>query len=237
MPLSCAPARLDNMINSLNTSTSGVDSGLNEANEVVIADCDIGNLGSVANMVRHVGGKPLISRDPDVVESASRVILPGVGNFKYGMDKLNDLGMVDALNGARANGSRILGICLGMALMTAWSEEGMCDGLGWFDFKTVRFPNQSESGERLAVPHMGWNQAVAGQSDPAFRMVPEPSRFYFVHSYFVDAADRDGCIATTEYGDIRFASAIGKDNVVGVQFHPEKSHKFGMAFVRTFVTH
>jgi glutamine amidotransferase len=213
----------------------GMSSDSSESREVVIADCGIGNLGSVANMVRHVGGTVVISRDAAVVANAQRVILPGVGNFKFGMSQLHELGMVDALNAARAKGANILGICLGMALMTARSEEGMCDGLGWFDFKTIRFPSQTKAGERLLVPHMGWNEVEAGNSESPFKSVPKPSRFYFVHSYYVDGAGMDGCLATTEYGGVHFASAIGKENVVGVQFHPEKSHKYGMAFIRNFV--
>lgn len=205
--------------------------------EVVIADCGIGNLGSVANMVRHVGGSAIISKDPEVVARAERVILPGVGNFKFGMRRLNELGMIDALNSAKSGGTKILGICLGMALMTGWSEEGMCDGLGWFDFRTVKFPASTAAGDRLLVPHMGWNQVQVESTNALFESVPMPARFYFVHSYYVDGAGRPHCIATTEYGGISFASAIGEGNVIGVQFHPEKSHKFGMAFIQNFVMH
>ena len=206
-----------------------------ESREVVIANCELGNLGSVANIVKSVGGTPIISQEADVIANATHLILPGVGNFEFGMNQLHDLKLIDALNAARDNGSQILGICLGMELMTQWSEEGECDGLGWFDFKTVRFPNQSVSGQRLPVPHMGWNQVEASSSAAQFDSVPTPARFYFVHSYYVDGAGRKGCMATTEYGDTRFASAIGKDNIFGVQFHPEKSHKFGMALIRNFV--
>lgn len=212
---------------------TNADSG--EKEQVVIADFGMGNLGSVANMVKHVGGTPCISNDVDVVANASRLILPGVGNFKYGMNKLAKCGLIGALNAARDNGSEILGICLGMALMTQWSEEGMCEGLGWFDLRTVRFPAHTARGERLLVPHMGWNQIETRVGTRQFATVPTPSRFYFVHSYYVDGADADSCLATTEYGGIRFASAIGKGNVLGVQFHPEKSHRFGIAVLRNFV--
>jgi glutamine amidotransferase len=210
---------------------------VSEKREIVIADYGMGNLGSVANMIRHVGGAPNISNDSDVISGASHLVLPGVGNFAYGMQRLNEIGMSDALNAARDRGSQILGICLGMQLMTSWCEEGMCDGLGWFEFRTLRFPAQTGAGERLLVPHMGWNQVEAVNGAPQFAKVPTPSRFYFVHSYYVDGAGADHCLATTEYGDTRFASAIGRDNVTGVQFHPEKSHKFGIAFLRDFVNH
>ena len=208
-----------------------------ERREIVIADYGMGNLGSVANMIRHVGGAPNISRDTTVIADATHLILPGVGNFAYGMKRLNELGMAEALNAARNRGSRVLGICLGMQLMTRWCEEGMCDGLGWFEFDTVRFPGETEAGERLLVPHMGWNQVDVKNGAAQFETVPTPSRFYFVHSYYVDGAGASRCLATTEYGDVRFASAIGEDNVTGVQFHPEKSHKFGIAFLRDFVGH
>ena len=206
-----------------------------ESRNVVIADCELGNLGSVANMVRHVGGVPIISQDAEVIAAASHLILPGVGNFEFGMSQLQDFGLIDSLNYARENGSQILGICLGMALMTKSSEEGTCAGLGWFDFETVRFPRELDSGDRLLVPHMGWNQVEAVGGTSQFESVPKPSRFYFVHSYYVDGAGQDGCMATTKYGDTQFASAIGKGNVFGVQFHPEKSHRYGVAFIRNFV--
>ncbi len=122
-----------------------------------------------------------------------------------------------------------------MALMTRWSEEGTCNGMGWFDFETLRFPEISATGARIPVPHMGWNQIETSAGATQFDSVPTPSRFYFVHSYYVDGAGANRCLATTEYGGIKFASAIGKDNVTGVQFHPEKSHKFGIAFLRDFV--
>ena len=203
--------------------------------QVVITDHGMGNLGSVANMVRYVGATANICKDADVVAQATHLILPGVGNFAYGMRQLNELGLSDALNAARANGSRILGICLGMQMMTQWSEEGMCNGLGWFDFKTVRFSDHSDTGERLPVPHMGWNQIEVAVDATQFNSVPTPSRFYFVHSFYVDGTGARECLATTDYGGTRFASAIGKDNVIGVQFHPEKSHKFGTAFLREFL--
>lgn len=203
--------------------------------KVVIADCKLGNMGSVANMVKHVGGTPIISQDADVILDSTHLILPGVGNFEYGMKQLHRLGFLDVLNAAREKGTHILGICLGMALMTKWSDEGNCDGLGWFDFRTIRFPNHLESGDRLLVPHMGWNQIEPTPEALEFAAVPTPSRFYFVHSYYVDGAGKDDCRATSVYGDTKFASAIGRDNVIGVQFHPEKSHKFGMAFMRDFL--
>ena len=203
--------------------------------DVVIADFGMGNLGSVANMVRHIGGEAIISSDADLVANATRLILPGVGNFAYGMKKLNNSGLIGALNSARDNGADILGICLGMALMTQWSEEGMCKGLGWFNFTTVRFPSHAATGERLLVPHMGWNGIETRSEAKQFELVPKPSKFYFVHSYYVDGAGKDMCLATTEYGGIKFASAIGNANVTGVQFHPEKSHKYGVAFLRDFV--
>jgi glutamine amidotransferase len=203
--------------------------------EVVIVDVGMGNIGSVANMVKFIGGAARISSEVDVVASAKSLILPGVGNFAYGMQRLRDLKLTDALEEAKRRGSRILGICLGMQLMTQWCEEGFCEGLGWFDLKTLRFSGTIASGETLPVPHMGWNQVNARPGATHFDSIPIPSRFYFVHSYYVDGAQADDCLATTLYGDTCFASAIGSDNVLGVQFHPEKSHKYGIAFLKHFI--
>ena len=203
--------------------------------EVVIVDCGIGNVGSVVNMIRHIGGVPLVSNDADVVAGSSHLILPGVGNFSYGMARLQEHGLVDALHSARQDGSKILGICLGMQLMTRWCEEGMSEGLGWFDFESIRFSGQTPDGQRVLVPHMGWNRMQPAEGVNAFASVPAPSKFYFVHSYYVNAAGAEGCLATTEYGGVQFASVIGRENVLGVQFHPEKSHKYGIAILRNYL--
>ena len=203
--------------------------------QVVILDYGMGNIGSIVNIVKRVGGQAFASADSQSIVAARKIILPGVGHFATGMKNLNERGLTEALNSAKDRGASILGICLGMQLMTQWSDEGNCDGLGWFEYRTIRFPNQTQSGSRLLVPHMGWNHASANVAATQFSELPIQSRFYFVHSYYVDAADAPDCLATTDYGEIRFASAFGRNNLLGVQFHPEKSHRNGMAFVRSFV--
>ncbi len=202
---------------------------------VVILDYGMGNICSVANMIKRVGGQASVSGDPRTIASANKIILPGVGHFASGMKNLAERGLTKVLNQAMERSAHILGICLGMQLMTQWSDEGNCDGLGWFDHRTIRFPARTSSGDRLLVPHMGWNAAKADRTAKQFENLPVQPRFYFVHSYYVDAAGASDCLATTEYGDITFASAFGRDNLLGVQFHPEKSHKHGMALLRSFV--
>lgn len=198
---------------------------------LVIVDAGLGNVGSLRNMCRRVGVDAAVSSDVGEIASAERLLLPGVGSFDEGVRRLHEGGFVDALETARVAGVPILGVCLGMQLMTKGSEEGDLPGLGWFDAETVRLPR--DAGVR--VPHMGWNSAdpVAEESvfsDPD----PDPdARYYFVHSYHVHCNDRADVLAQTTYG-IKFTSAIRSGAVVATQFHPEKSHRFGMRIIARF---
>jgi glutamine amidotransferase len=195
----------------------------------------MGNVGSIMNMIKKVEGRAVLSDDLNEISGASKLILPGVGNFNMGMQVLKDRGLDTALNQARDNGAAILGICLGMQLMTRDSEESERPGLGWFDYPTRKFPKETSIGDRLLVPHMGWNLVTTEASHPTTPGYVEGGRYYFVHSYYVDAAGEEDCLATTTYGGVKFASCIGRDNVQGVQFHPEKSHKFGMTLFAGFI--
>lgn len=197
---------------------------------VVVLDYGMGNVGSVANMVKKVGHHAVLTADHSAIRDATHLILPGVGHFATGMSRLEDLGLVSVLNEARSAGKAILGICLGMQLMTKSSQEGNRSGLGWFDVETRRFPTNGKSGP-VRVPHLGWNLAHPTSSQG---VLSETSRFYFVHSYFVEISSTPDCVATTQYGDIEFASAIADRNVLGVQFHPEKSHRHGREFFERF---
>lgn len=200
---------------------------------ITIVDYNVGNLGSILNMLKKIGQEARISSDPAQIEAAGKLVLPGVGAFDAGMDNLERSGLLPLLN-RRVLEDRVptLGICLGMQLMTRSSEEGRRAGLGWIDAQVLRFRPADPA---LKVPHMGWNRVIAARPSPLTAALPEEPRFYFVHSYYVSCADRGDVLLTTPFGE-PFVSAFQRGNVWGVQFHPEKSHKFGMALLRNFAT-
>ena len=201
---------------------------------IVIIDYGLGNLGSIKNMLKKIGSVSLISSNVSDIEKADKLILPGVGNFDQGMKNLQNSGLIGLLTDKVMGGKTpILGICLGMQLFTQKSEEGESTGLGWIDAETVRF-KFDEKQNQLKIPHMGWNLAKTYQKDALFEeMYPEP-RFYFVHSYHVVCKNENEILAKTVYG-YEFVSSLRKNNIFGVQFHPEKSHKFGMKLLTNFV--
>lgn len=196
---------------------------------VSLIDYGLGNLGSVANMLKRVGAESRRVSSPDEILASERVLLPGIGAFDTGMSLLVEQGLVEPLREFAASGRPLLGICLGMQLLLDSSEEGVLPGLGLISGKSVRFPDDPS----LRVPHMGWNTVTPRREDPLVAGLESDSRFYFVHSYRV-VSDRDADIlATTPYG-MDFASMVGHGNVRGAQFHPEKSHAFGMTILRNF---
>jgi glutamine amidotransferase len=200
---------------------------------ITIVDYRMGNLGSILNMLKKIGQAAQITADPALIESADKLLLPGVGAFDSGMENLDRSGLIPLLN-RRVLEDRVptLGICLGMQLMTRSSEEGTRTGLGWVDAEALRFRPDDAS---LKVPHMGWNRVMPVRDSPLTDDLPEGPRFYFVHSYYVRCQDPGDVLLTTPFG-APFASAFHRGNVWGVQFHPEKSHKFGMALLRNFAT-
>ena len=200
---------------------------------IVIVDYGVGNVASVLNMLRKVGVKARVSGSAADIEGSDKLILPGIGHFGHGMRKLVESGLIPSLREqALVRRKPILGICLGMQMMTRGSEESEVPGLAWLDAFTRRF---SESAGRR-VPHMGWNSVRPSADARLFdRDSPEPERFYFVHSYFVQVDDRADAAASCQYGD-EFTAAFERDNLFGVQFHPEKSHRFGMGLLRRFAT-
>ena len=200
---------------------------------IVIVDYGIGNLASVLNMFKKIGATNVcISKDYALIEKATKLILPGVGAFDAGMDNLEKSGLIPLLNKKVIEEKiPLLGICLGMQLLTNKSEEGVNPGLGWIDAETVKF--NLDPALKLKVPHMGWNYIKVLNQNPLIDMGSK-NRFYFVHSYYVKCKDESQSIATSDFG-IDFTCMINKDNIYGAQFHPEKSLKFGMQVLENFV--
>jgi glutamine amidotransferase len=199
---------------------------------LAIINYGLGNLTSIRNMLRRIGVEAEITADPGLIESADRLILPGVGHFKRGMENLRDSGLKPLLDRlVLLEGRPMLGICLGAQLMTAHSEEGDTAGLGWVDADTIRFRAARMSG--LKVPHMGWREIAITGDNPLWVGLPAEPRFYFVHSYHFEFRQRQEVSATALYG-YEFVCAFRKGNIFGTQFHPEKSHKFGMKVLENF---
>ncbi len=201
---------------------------------ITIVDYGTSNLGSMQNMLRKIGASSRIAASARDLEDATRIIVPGVGSFDAGMKKLHESGMIPVLNQkVLVEKVPTLGVCLGMQLMTEGSEEGELPGLGWIEAKTLRFDQHAQPG--LKVPHMGWNQVVAAKTSALIADFPPDARFYFAHSFYVMCKSADDVLLTVSYGASAFAAAFERGNLMGAQFHPEKSHRFGMTFLRNFV--
>jgi imidazole glycerol-phosphate synthase subunit HisH len=201
---------------------------------ITIVDYGTSNLGSMQNMLRKIGASSRIAASPLDLEDAAKIIVPGVGSFDAGMRKLQQSGMIPVLN-RKALVEKIptLGVCLGMQLMTQSSEEGGLPGLGWIEAQTLRFDQRLDPG--LKVPHMGWNEIIPAKTSALIADFPPEARFYFAHSFYVLCKSADDVLLKVSYGAGTFAAAFQRDNLMGAQFHPEKSHRFGMTFLRNFV--
>lgn len=199
---------------------------------ITIVNYGMGNLGSVQNMCKRIGVPSEITSDPGAIANATKLLLPGVGAFDAAMEKIAESGLRDILD-KKVLDEKVptLGICLGMQLLTNSSEEGVMPGLGWIPAKTLKFRFTQDSG--LKIPHMGWNRVFVKKESPLIEDLPEEPRFYFVHSYYVLCDNEEDVLATTPYGG-DFHSIVQKDNVYGAQFHPEKSHKYGMKLLDNF---
>jgi len=199
-----------------------------------IVDYGMGNLGSIYNMLKKIRADAIISSDPSKLVQVSKLVLPGVGAFDNGIKSLEKMGLISFLNEmVLEKKTPILGICLGMQLFAKKSEEGDLPGLGWIDAQAVRFEPEDPE-QKLLVPHMGWNLIEIAKEHQLFDSMFEEIKFYFVHSYHVQCNGPDDTLAEAYHGRY-FSAAIAKENVIGVQFHPEKSHKFGMQLMKNFV--
>jgi len=200
---------------------------------IVIINYGIGNLGSIKNMLKKAGVDSLISNQAEDIEQAEKLILPGVGAFDYGMVMLQKSGLEPVIRSKVLDDQvPILGLCLGMQLFFSKSEEGTESGLGWIKGNVIRFTFDSVE-KKNKIPHMGWNILINHQSHPLLNGLQDNARFYFVHSYHVTFKNKDDIVASTEY-EYSFPSVIARKNIMGTQFHPEKSHKFGMKILKNF---
>jgi len=210
---------------------------------IAIVDYGMGNLRSVEKGFHKVGVDAIVTNNPDVINDANGVVLPGVGAFRDCMRELTNLKLIDAIVNAIKKGKPYIGICLGLQILFSESEEfGRCKGLDIFRGKVVKFDfglkdltisNQQSAISNLKVPHMGWNQIKIQRNNPLLEGIPDESYFYFVHSYYVAPEDKSITSTTTYYG-LDFTSMIWKDNIFAVQFHPEKSQSAGLQLLKNF---
>jgi glutamine amidotransferase len=199
---------------------------------ISIVDYGMGNLGSVFNMFKRIGVEAKILSEPKDILKAEKLLLPGVGSFDAAMSRINESGLSEVLNKLILEKEvPILGICLGMQLLMEGSEEGKLDGFGWIKGKAYHFNGRIPS--NLKVPHMGWNDIKISNQNSLTQKFNGDIRFYFVHSYYVKVENPAHSMMKCCYG-LEFDAAVHKDNIYGAQFHPEKSHKFGMQFLRNF---
>jgi glutamine amidotransferase len=203
-----------------------------------IIDYGMGNSKSVSNMLRKIGAESIITTNPDDLQLAAKFIIPGVGSFDNAMTNLQQRGFIAPLNEYVIEKKvPVLGICLGMHLLAGKSEEGHLPGLDWIagNVEKFNFTSLDLDETKLKIPHMGWNSVTPTQPELSiFTGVPQPMRFYFVHSYHFVCKNPENVLGTARYG-YDFTCAVRKENIYGVQFHPEKSHKFGMQVLKNFV--
>lgn len=200
----------------------------------VIVDYKMGNLGSILNMLKKIGTPAKISSHIEDIEKADKLILPGVGAFDNGMTNIKEMGLLPVLNEKVLHQKTpVLGICLGMQLLTRSSQEGKLPGLGWIEGQTIRFQFEPKQ-TNLKIPHMGWNSATPSRNDSLFQGLEEDAAFYFVHSYHVVCDRQADSLAQSHHG-YNFVAAVQNDNIFGTQFHPEKSHKYGLRLLKNFV--
>ena len=201
---------------------------------ITVIDYGLGNIGSIENMLKKIGAAVKVTSKIEEIEKAEKLILPGVGAFDSGMRNLEENGLIPVLNRkVIEQKTPILGICLGFQLFTKESEEGSLKGLGWLNARTVKFKFEGVD-VRTKIPHIGWNPVYIKKASPLFDNMPDDPRFCFVHSYHVVCDEKDDILTETDYV-YNFVSSAQKNNIFGVQFHPEKSHKFGMSLLKNYM--
>jgi imidazole glycerol-phosphate synthase subunit HisH len=203
--------------------------------KVVIVDYGIGNIGSIQNMLKRFDCNVKLTRDTTQILAADKIILPGVGAFDKGMKSLMDSGLLGTIRQTvLEKKAPILGICLGMQLLMDTSEEGELSGLGFIPGEVKKFDPMAAKKKGYKIPHMGWNNVHATNNSKLLNGLDDENRFYFVHSYYVSCRENQHIIGESSHGEV-FNSVIQKENIYGVQFHPEKSHRFGLQLLKNFV--
>jgi imidazole glycerol-phosphate synthase subunit HisH len=199
---------------------------------IAIVDYGVGNLASVKNMLKKAGYESELASNADTIARASKIILPGIGAFDHCMIEFNNSGLREVVTQKTLNGKTpLLGICVGLQMLMESSEEGTEPGLGWIAGKTIKF--KKENLGNLKIPHMGWTEVIFSKPSPLTEALGDDPRFYFVHSYHVKPDHKEDELIVASYG-YPFVAGINKDNIYGVQFHPEKSHRFGMKILGNF---
>lgn len=200
---------------------------------IVIVDLGMGNLNSVKKKLYRLGIDSVITSEQKIISSADKIILPGVGHFSQAMENMRRLNLFDTLNEfALVHKKPVLGICLGMQLLAKHSEEGDSHGLGWIDANVVRFKISDKL--KFKIPHTGWNSIIKTKNSLLMKGIDDESFFYFVHSFHFLAENREDILNETDY-EYRFPSAMEKNNIFGVQYHPEKSHDVGEKLLKNFI--